>query len=98
MSPRSLACSIVIIFALLLLPHRTRATTVVSNTASATYIFTLRNGVDAAGLAAELHLTPTHVYHHALNGFAAPAEGATVEQLRRDPRVLTVERDGRVVL
>ena len=60
-------------------------------------IVTLRPDADPDAVVREFHLQPTHVYHYALKGFAASIETTTVQQLRLDPRVATVEADGEIV-
>ena len=61
-------------------------------------IVTLRAGVNPDNFVAEFRLAPTHVYHHALNGFAAPTDASAITGLRQDPRVLAVEADGEFIL
>ena len=65
-----------------------------------TYIVTLRPGVEADGenVAKEMKLKTKCTYRHALRGFAAPLDDRQVKKLRKDKRVLAVERDGRVQL
>ena len=60
-------------------------------------IVTLRAGVDVDGLVNEFNLKPSHVYRHALKGFAAPLDSATIERLKQDGRILAVEADGEIV-
>jgi subtilisin len=62
------------------------------------YIVTLRREADQDGCAKAFGVQRHHIYHHALNGFAANLDAATVEKLKHDPRVLAVEPDGDVVL
>ncbi len=65
----------------------------------ASFIVTLRPGADAAATAAEWRgrgAEISHVYSHALSGFAARAGADLAEQLRGDGRVERVERDGPV--
>src|ERR1035438_8037481 len=62
------------------------------------YIVTFRREADQDGCAKAFSVQRHHIYRHAINGFAANLDAATVEKLRHDPRVLAVERDGRVVL
>lgn len=47
---------------------------------------------------ADFNITPTHVWHHAVKGFAALMDEATAEALRKDSRVLAVEPDGEIKL
>jgi len=63
------------------------------------FIVTLRPGADAAATAAEWRgrgAEISHVYSHALSGFAARVGPDLAEQLRGDGRVQRVERDGPV--
>jgi subtilisin family serine protease len=65
------------------------------------YIVVFQPTVADAGLAttalSRLHgVTPTHVYKHALKGFAAPIPQALVATLRADPRVRFVAPDREV--
>ena len=65
----------------------------------ASFIVTLRPGADAAATAAEFRgrgAEISHVYSHALSGFAARVGPVLAEQLRGDGRVQRVERDGPV--
>src|ERR1035437_3395010 len=64
----------------------------------AAQIVTLRPGVDLDGLIKEFGLKPSSLYRHALNGFAAPIDPATIGRLERDGRVLAVEADGPITL
>jgi subtilisin family serine protease len=60
-------------------------------------IVVLRDGADparAAAGAAAAGARVTHVYRHALAGFAASLPAALLRALARDPRVAFVERDG----
>jgi subtilisin family serine protease/putative cell wall-binding protein len=60
------------------------------------WVVTLRDGVDAPGMAAASRsrgARTRHVYTRALNGYALEAPAAEVSRLRRDPRVLSVEPD-----
>ena len=64
------------------------------------FIVTLRPGTDVEATASEwrgrgVHVS--HVYGHALSGFAGRMEPHLAEQLRRDARVDAVEPDGVVV-
>ncbi len=65
----------------------------------ASFIVTLRPGAGAAATAAEWRgrgAEISHVYTHALSGFATRAGADLAEQLRGDGRVQRVERDGPV--
>ena len=64
----------------------------------AAQIVTLRPGVDLDGLIKEFGLKPSSLYRHALNGFAAPIDPATIGRLERDGRVLAVEGNGPITL
>jgi subtilisin family serine protease len=57
------------------------------------YIVTVRDGVDAPGLARRQELDPTRIYDAALNGFAAPLTPAQLDRVRRSPAVVAVEAD-----
>ena len=61
------------------------------------YIVTLKPGLNAAStadrLVADAGGSVTHVYQHALSGFAARLSSAAVERLRKDPAVSAVEPD-----
>jgi subtilisin family serine protease len=48
-------------------------------------------------VAAEHDVEPTHVYAHALDGFAGPVSPGQLRALERDPRVASVEADAEVV-
>ena len=76
------------------------AGTVTHTVAPATnsYIVTLRREADQDGCARAFSVQRHHIFRHALNGFAANLDAATVERLKHDPRVLAVEPDGDVVL
>ena len=50
------------------------------------YIVTVRDGVDAPGLARRQELDPTRIYDAALNGFAAPLTPAQLDRVRRSQR------------
>src|ERR1035438_7348597 len=65
--------------------------------APAQQIVTLRPHADVDGVVKDFKLEPSHIYRHALNGFAAPMDSATFEQLKQDERVLAVEADGEIV-
>lgn len=56
-------------------------------------IVVLVAGASADAVAADHGVRPTHVYRHALNGFAAPLTPGTQRALARDSRVAWVERD-----
>jgi hypothetical protein len=74
-----------------------RATVVVTNLPM--HIVMCREGVDLDGLVSEYKLTPKpkHVWRK-LKGFAAPMDTATVQKLKLDGRVRSVETDGQVAL
>jgi hypothetical protein len=76
------------------------AGTVTNAAAPATnsYIVTLRHEADQDGCAKDFSVQRHHIFRHALNGFAANLDAATVEKLKHDPRVLAVERDGPIQL
>ncbi len=57
---------------------------------TAPHIVRLRAGVDVDAVVKELHLKPSHVYRHALHGFAAALDAAAIEQLKQHRHVLTV--------
>src|SRR3989442_895979 len=61
------------------------------------HIVTIRSGVDVDGLVKKFNLKPSHIYRHALNGFAAPMDSAVIEKLKQDGRILAVEADGHIV-
>jgi subtilisin family serine protease len=56
-------------------------------------IVTVAEGNDPAEVAASFGLTPTFVYRHALNGFAAPVLELTTDDLWTDSRIERVEDD-----
>ena len=62
------------------------------------YIVTVQNDADLdgtlAGLSRRLAFAPTHVYRHALRGFAATLSVNQLAALRSDPRVRTIVVDG----
>jgi subtilisin family serine protease len=60
-------------------------------------IVTCRPDANLDAVIADYKLTPLLVYR-ALNGFAAPMDAATIQQLQADGRVLFVEADGPVGL
>ena len=65
--------------------------------APATYVVVLRDGVSpdaAAAAATRLGGRVTHVYRHALSGYAAALPETALASIRRDPAVRLVERDG----
>lgn len=62
------------------------------------FIVTLRRDADCGRLCREFQLQPGRHYRHALNGFVSQMNADGVVRLRRDPRVLAVERDGPVEL
>jgi aqualysin 1 len=57
------------------------------------FIVTLREGASPAAVAADYGVAPSHIYTHALNGFAGPMAEAAREGMLRDARVLRVEPD-----
>ncbi|MFJ6719739.1 MULTISPECIES: protease inhibitor I9 family protein [unclassified Streptomyces] len=59
-----------------------------------TYLVTVRRGIDPALLASHHGITPVHVFHDAMNGFAAPLSPAQVTALRANPLVESIEEDG----
>ncbi|MCX4546266.1 protease inhibitor I9 family protein [Streptomyces sp. NBC_01565] len=59
-----------------------------------TYIVTVRRDLDPAGVAQLVGVTPVHVFHSTLHGFAAPLSPAQVAALRSLPGVEAVEEDG----
>jgi subtilisin len=65
---------------------------------ASSYIVTLRREADQDGCARAFSVQRHHIFRHALNGFAANLDAATVEKLKYDTRVLAVEPDGNVVL
>lgn len=62
------------------------------------YLVTLRAGAGTTpgALSKAAGARPTHVYRHALDGFAAELTAAQVRRLESDPRVARVEPDARV--
>jgi subtilisin family serine protease len=61
------------------------------------FIVTLRPDADAPAIAREFGrqgVEVSNVYRRAISDFAGQMSPATVDRLRRDPRVLGVERDG----
>jgi len=57
------------------------------------YIVVIKPGVDASAVARGHGAAVSHVYAHALNGFAAPLSPAQLRGLATDPRVAYVEPD-----
>ena len=49
---------------------------------TAPHIVRLRAGVDVEAVVKELNLKPSHVYRHALHGFAAALDAAAIMQLK----------------
>ncbi len=89
----------VVLAALLLLLTAAPATLAAeASTAARTYIVTVQADADLdstlAGLSGRLALAPTHVYRHALRGFAATLSANQVTALSSDPRVRTIVADG----
>jgi subtilisin family serine protease len=66
--------------------------------AKLSYIVTLKREADQDGCARDLNVQRHHIYRHALNGFSAELDAATVQKLKHDPRVLAVEQDGPITL
>jgi subtilisin family serine protease len=68
--------------------------------APVSYVVVLERGTDPAAVAAEhaqqLGLDVGFVYRHALKGYSALVPASTLADLRADPRVAYVERDGTV--
>jgi subtilisin family serine protease len=69
-----------------------------ASTSRARYIVVLKGTVDRPGEVARSHedrfnTSASHVYRHALKGYAARFTEAQVQELRQDPRVAFVERD-----
>lgn len=65
----------------------------------ASFIVTLRPGTDSGSTAAEWErrgAAISHIYRHALSGFAGTMGQDLADQLRRDARVERIERDGPV--
>lgn len=63
------------------------------------YVVTLRPGADAAEIGRVSRAAgarPRHVYRHTVTGFAAGLTAAQARRLAGDPKVRSVERDGRV--
>jgi len=66
--------------------------------APARYIVVIKPGVDASAVARGHEVAVSHIYTHALNGFAAPLSPAQLQALAADPRVAYVEADQEVHL
>ncbi len=64
----------------------------------ARFIVVFHDGIDAAeataDLAARHGVSADNVYQHGLSGFAGPLGAKAAQEISRDPRVKTVERDG----
>jgi subtilisin family serine protease len=58
------------------------------------YIVTLKDGVEPAGFARAMGVSPNFTYRSAINGFAGYIPAARLEQLRKDPSVAFIEQDG----
>jgi subtilisin family serine protease len=76
----------------------TFALAVSGSVGAASYVVVLDDGVERPGAvatehAAEFGADVTHVYRHALKGYAASVPSASLEALRADPRVAWVELD-----
>src|SRR6266478_4634169 len=87
----------VLLLAILVAASASAATNAIAP-AKLSYIVTLRRESDQDGCVRAFNVQRHHIYRHALNGFAANLDVATVEKLKHDPRVLAVEPDGDVVL
>lgn len=61
-------------------------------------IVTLKSEANPRAIAALLGINPSHVYEHALKGFAARVDGAQEQRLRNHPMVRTIEPDGIVTV
>jgi subtilisin family serine protease len=59
------------------------------------YIVVLKGGSPAA-VASSHRVVPSHLYQHALRGFAATVPDAALKRLLKDPNVDYIEPDGRV--
>ncbi|GHB79652.1 hypothetical protein GCM10010347_57680 [Streptomyces cirratus] len=59
-----------------------------------TYVVTVRRGMDPAMVADHHGIRPVHVFHTAMNGFAAPLSPDQVTALRANPLVESIEEDG----
>jgi subtilisin family serine protease len=81
----------------LLEPAGPTAEAVVTAPATNVSIITLKPEADLDAVVSELKLSPNHVYRYALKGFTASLPPAIIQQLRQDPRVLSVEADGEIV-
>jgi len=64
----------------------------------ARYIVVVKPGVDASVVARGHGVTISHIYTHALNGFAAPLSPAQLRALAADPTVAYIEADQEVHL
>jgi aqualysin 1 len=65
----------------------------------AAYIVVLKDDVGAAATVSDDHartfgIHPTHVYEHALRGYAARIPAGLLHRIQADPRVASVEADG----
>jgi subtilisin len=60
------------------------------------YIVTLRRTTDQEGCAQIHRIHRNHIFRHAINGFTADLDAATVQKLKHDPQVLAVELDGQI--
>lgn len=61
-------------------------------------IVTLQAGVDVGAVIHEFNLQPKFIYRHALNGFAAAMDSATIGKLKQDDRIAAVSADAEVFL
>ena len=64
-----------------------------SGKAPSRYIVVMKPGVDASAVARGHGVAASHIYTHALKGFAAPLSPAQLQALATDPRVAYVEPD-----
>src|SRR5689334_21062062 len=64
----------------------------------ASHIIVCHPTVDPESLASEFHLSPRHVFRHALNGFSATIDPGTEARLKSDSRCSSVEADSRLVV
>ena len=60
----------------------------------ARYVVVLRSSVDPQSFAREYHLTPSHHFESKLHAFAAPVGPISLQKLKQDKRVRSVELDG----
>jgi subtilisin family serine protease len=67
-------------------------------TSASAQIVTCRPEVDLDALIKELGLQPRFVYRHALQGFSASITPGTINTLKQDSRIRTVEPDGKIVV